>query len=225
MSSLILLNKPYKVLSQFTDDGGRSNLSDFIDKPSFYPAGRLDFDSEGLLLLTDDGKVQHHIAHPSRKMPKTYWVQVEGLFNPAAIEQLQTGVLLKDGLTKPAKVKHIAEPNTWHRIPPVRYRQAIPTHWLEISITEGRNRQVRRMTAAVNLPTLRLIRRSIGQWSLEDLMPGESCTKSFILPLPTKARANKKKNNAYETAHAMKHTPNKNRKNMHTKRVKNKNDK
>jgi 23S rRNA pseudouridine2457 synthase len=224
MSSLILLNKPYRVLSQFTDDKGRSNLSDFIDKPGFYPAGRLDFDSEGLLLLTDDGNIQHYIAHPSRKLPKTYWVQVEGLFNPVAIKQLQTGVLLKDGLTKPAKVKHIAEPNTWNRSPPVRYRKAIPTHWLEISITEGRNRQIRRMTAAVNLPTLRLIRRSIGQWSLEELMPGESCTKSFILPLLAKAWANKKKINAYETKHAMKHTLNKNRHNMHTKRVKKKDD-
>jgi 23S rRNA pseudouridine2457 synthase len=158
-------------------------------------------------------------------LQKTYWVQVEGVFDSGALKNLQAGVHLKDGLTKPAKVKHIAEPKTWDRSPPVRYRQAIPTHWLEISITEGRNRQVRRMTAAVNLPTLRLIRRSIGQWSLENLMPGESCVKSFILPLPLKSPVNKTKNNTYNTAHTIQHTPSKDRKRLHKKRVVKKHDK
>jgi 23S rRNA pseudouridine2457 synthase len=211
MSSLILLNKPFRVLSQFTDKTGRSNLSELIDRPSFYPAGRLDFDSEGLLLLTDDGNLQHHIAHPSGKLLKTYWVQVEGAVNPAALEQLRVGVLLKDGISGPAKVKSIAEPSTWERKPPVRYRQAIPTHWLEISIAEGRNRQVRRMTAAVNLPTLRLIRRSIGPWSLDQLLPGESRLESFTLPPTDRTSSKQKSSSRRQNKDTKTSTSNKNR--------------
>lgn len=209
MSSLILLNKPFKVLSQFTDDTGRSTLAELIDRAGFYPAGRLDYDSEGLLLLTDDGKLQHEIAHPSHKLTKVYWVQVEGAFNSEAVRQLEAGVALKDGLTKPARVRHISEPTIWQRKPPIRYRQAIPTHWLEISITEGRNRQVRRMTAAVNLPTLRLIRCSIGPWSLKNLMPGEFCIESLVLPPSFKKPAHKRRNNMLHRARTVKATPGK----------------
>ena len=221
MSSLILLNKPFKVLSQFTDDNGRDNLSSFINKPGYYPAGRLDFDSEGLLLLTNDGNLQHLIAHPSHELSKTYWVQVEGVYNQDAIKQLQVGVMLKDGITKPAKVNHIQEPDIWVRNPPVRYRQSIPTHWLEISITEGRNRQIRRMTAAVKLPTLRLIRVSIGDWNLESLMPGDFCMKTHSLPRSSIAPLNIRKNNEHRTKYIKKNTLNKN----HKKRVRNKYDK
>jgi 23S rRNA pseudouridine2457 synthase len=221
MSSLILLNKPFKVLSQFTDGNGRDNLSNFINKPGYYPAGRLDYDSEGLLLLTNDGNLQHLIAHPSHKLSKTYWVQVEGAYNQDAIKQLQEGVLLKDGITKPAKVNHIQEPDIWDRNPPVRYRQSIPTHWLEISITEGRNRQIRRMTAAVKLPTLRLIRVSIGDWILESLMPGDFCLKTHTLCRSSIAPSNKRKDNEHRTKYIKKNTPNKN----HKKRVRNKYEK
>lgn len=192
MSSLILFNKPYQVLCQFTEDNGRSNLSEYITTPKYYPAGRLDFDSEGLLLLTNDGNLQHYISHPSYKLPKTYWVQVEGAINLDAIKQLQHGVTLKDGLTKPAVVRHITEPQLWDRHPPIRERQSIPTHWLEISITEGRNRQVRRMTASVGLPTLRLIRVAIGNWKLGKLMPGESQMEHFTIPTTAKKKEKRK---------------------------------
>ncbi len=192
MSSLILLNKPYKVLCQFSEDNGRSNLSEYIATPEYYPAGRLDFDSEGLLLLTNDGNLQHYISHPSYKLPKTYWVQVEGNVNPKAIKQLRQGVILKDGPTKPAAVQNILEPKIWDRNPPIRQRQSIPTHWLEISITEGRNRQIRRMTASVGLPTLRLIRVSIGNWKLRELMPGESRIESFEIPMKLKKKTQRK---------------------------------
>jgi 23S rRNA pseudouridine2457 synthase len=173
MAILILFNKPFQVLSQFTDSQERTNLSEFIPLKHVYAAGRLDYDSEGLLLLTDSGDLQHQISHPKHKMAKTYWSQVEGVPNPVAVEQLRQGVDLKDGPTQAATVEIIPQPPLWAREPPIRERKLIPTHWLQITISEGRNRQVRRMTAAVGLPTLRLIRASIGHWSLETLQPGE----------------------------------------------------
>ena len=170
---IILFNKPFDVLCQFTDEHGRKTLADFIKQKNIYAAGRLDRDSEGLLILTDDGKLQHKITDPINKMQKTYWVQVEGEISDDAIRQLSKGVKLKDGLTKPAKAKTIAEPETlWPRVPPIRERKQIPTSWLELSITEGRNRQVRRMTAAAGFPTLRLIRYSIGDWTIDNIASG-----------------------------------------------------
>ena len=175
MSKLILFNKPYDVLSQFTDGAERKTLADYISIKKVYAAGRLDKDSEGLLLLTDNGKLQDKIANPDNKLTKRYWVQVEGEVGDKAIELLKKGVKLKDGLTKPAEIICIAEPdNLWPRIPPVRFRKTIPTQWLEVAIREGKNRQVRRMTAAVGHPTLRLIRHKIGDWGLDGLAPGES---------------------------------------------------
>jgi 23S rRNA pseudouridine2457 synthase len=172
---LILFNKPYDVLCQFTDEGAgppRTTLADFIDRPGVYPAGRLDRDSEGLLLLTDDGRLQARIADPSHKMAKTYLVQVEGLATEAQLDRLRRGVTLKDGPTRPAEVAAIDPPDLWPRVPPVRFRKTVPDGWLRLTIREGRNRQVRRMTAAVGLPTLRLVRWRVGDWTLDGLDPG-----------------------------------------------------
>jgi len=174
MPRLILLNKPYGVLCQFSPAGGRRTLKDFVPVPQVYPAGRLDADSEGLVLLTDDGRLQAAIASPRHKLEKGYWVQVEGTPSEAALERLRAGVELPDGLTRPAAARAIPEPpGLWVREPPIRVRKAIPTAWLEVALTEGRNRQVRRMTAAVGLPTLRLVRFRAGPWGLEGLAPGQ----------------------------------------------------
>jgi 23S rRNA pseudouridine2457 synthase len=176
MTRLILFNKPFDVLSQFTDEKSptpRATLSDYIDVPGVYPAGRLDRDSEGLLLLTGDGRLQARIADPRFKIPKTYLVQVEGEPDEAALNALRRGVLLKDGPTLPAEAARIEEPVLWPRIPPVRFRKTVPDCWISLTIREGRNRQVRRMTAAVGHPTLRLVRWRVGDWSLDGIEPGQ----------------------------------------------------
>lgn len=176
MSIIILFNKPFNVLSQFTDNNSpneRQTLSDYIPISQVYPAGRLDRDSEGLLILTDNGKLQQQIANPKYHKEKSYWVQVDGKISDDAIKQLCQGIKLKDGLTKPAKAKLIKEPALWKRDPPIRVRKNIPTSWIELIINEGKNRQVRRMTAAVGFPTLRLVRNRIANWHLNALQPGE----------------------------------------------------
>ena len=173
MSHLVLLNKPFGVLSQFTGgkEGADDTLAHLIDVPDVYPAGRLDKDSEGLLLLTDDGRLQARIAEPRYKMAKTYLAQVEGVAGEAQLERLRNGVRLKDGMTRPARARRIDPPALWDREPPVRYRKSVPDSWIELTITEGRNRQVRLMTAAVGLPTLRLVRWQIGEWRVDALAP------------------------------------------------------
>lgn len=199
MPRLILLNKPYGVLPQFTDDQGRPTLAELVPVKGVYAAGRLDRDSEGLLALSDDGPLIARIASPANKMPKTYWVQVEGVPTDEALEALRRGVTLKDGPTLPAEVRRMEEPESlWPRDPPVRYRVAIPTSWIALTLREGRNRQVRRMTAAVGFPTLRLIRWSIGDWTLDGLAPGQwrevpqppaTPSKGPKAPAPTGQRA------------------------------------
>ncbi len=184
MARILLFNKPFQVMTQFTDDQGRKTLSDYIDLPDVYAAGRLDYDSEGLLLLTDNGQLQHQLAHPDFKQPKTYWAQVEGDISDEALQQLCEGVELNDGPTRPAKARKLDEPELWPRNPPIRQRQSIPTSWVELIITEGRNRQVRRMTAAVGFPTLRLVRVAIGKWSIEGLKPGEHRVLEVNTPAP-----------------------------------------
>ena len=173
MPRLILFNKPYGVLTQFRASAHGPTLADCIRVPGVHPAGRLDKDSEGLLLLTDDGRLQHRLSDPRHKLPKTYWVQVEGVPTEQALERLRRGVVLEGRRTRPAKVRGIPAPELWPREPPIRFRQHIPTSWLEVVLTEGRNRQVRRMTAAVGYPTLRLVRVGIGPYTLEGLAPGE----------------------------------------------------
>ncbi len=174
MARVLLFNKPYGVLSQFTDGDGRATLADYIDVPGVYAAGRLDRDSEGLLVLTDDGRLQARIASPKTKTPKTYLAQVEGVPGPEALDALRRGVTLKDGPTRPARARVTPAPEwLWPRDPPVRYRKSVPESWVQLTITEGRNRQVRRMTAAVGHPTLRLIRVAVGDWCLDGLLPGE----------------------------------------------------
>jgi 23S rRNA pseudouridine2457 synthase len=182
MAKLILFNKPFEVLSQFTDARGRPTLADFIATPDVYPAGRLDYDSEGLLLLTDDGALQDRIANPRHGHWKTYLAQLEGSIDEDALQQLRAGPVLADGPTKGARVREIEAPELWERARPIRKRRNQPTSWIEIQIREGRNRQVRRMGAAVGFPVLRLVRTRIGDWSLDDLGPGQARTLQIHMP-------------------------------------------
>lgn len=188
MARLLLFNKPCQVLSQFRDSQGRACLADYIDVAGVYPAGRLDYDSEGLLLLTDHGALQARIAEPRFKLPKTYLVQVEGEVNDMALHQLREGVELKDGHSAPATARRISTPSLWPRQPPVRQRLSVADSWLELVISEGRNRQVRRMTAAVGLPTLRLVRHAIGDWTLDGLAPGQWREVQVHLPASPRQR-------------------------------------
>lgn len=188
MAKLILLNKPFNVLSQFTDDQQRATLADLLSAPECRVAGRLDYDSEGLLVLTDDGHLQQQITNPRNKRWKTYLVQVEGDPDDGVLEQLIHGIELKDGPTLPARARRVSEPDLWPRTPPIRIRKTVSDSWLELSIREGRNRQVRRMTAAVGYPTLRLVRTKIGEWSLNDLRPGQYRELTVDVPAPTVPR-------------------------------------
>ncbi|MDX1732770.1 MAG: pseudouridine synthase [Halioglobus sp.] len=189
MAAVILFNKPCRVLSQFTDGDGRATLADYLSAPGFRVAGRLDYDSEGLLVLTDDGVLQQRIANPRHKLWKTYLVQVEGEARDEDLQRLRQGVSLRDGVTLPARVRRIGPPDLWPRQPPVRRRQTVPDSWLELAIREGRNRQVRRMTAAVGLPTLRLVRSAVGDWALDELGPGQYRRVSVHLPRGATPRA------------------------------------
>lgn len=193
MSRLILLNKPYGVICQFSADDKHPTLKDYVTVPRVYPAGRLDTDSEGLVILTDDGRLQHRIADPRHKLAKTYWAQVEGLPDENALERLRRGIDLGDFVTLPAVAQPIDEPpGLWPRDPPVRFRKAIPTRWIALTLREGKNRQVRRMTAAVGHPTLRLIRWAVGDWTLQGLAPGEWREIEPMLAVPEAARARRR---------------------------------
>ena len=201
MSKLLLFNKPFHVLSQFTDSEARKTLSEFIQVKGVYPAGRLDYDSEGLLLLTDDGQLQAQISNPKYKLNKTYWAQVEGSATEAQCLELIEGVSLKDGPASAVSCRLMDPPNLWPRVPPIRERQSVADSWIELTINEGRNRQVRRMTAAVGLPTLRLVRAAIGDWKVTDISPGEFLVETVATPAvkkpvskrPTSKRAGNKK--------------------------------
>lgn len=176
MAMIVLFNKPFRVLSQFTTDSAKATLADYLDIPGVYCAGRLDYDSEGLLVLTDNGALQQQIANPKYGKKKGYWVQVEGIPDSESLERLRTGIRLKDGMTRPAKIRLIEPPEVWPRDPPIRQRRHIPTSWLDLTISEGRNRQVRRMTAHVGYPSLRLIRYRVGDWYL-DALPVGACRR------------------------------------------------
>ncbi len=192
MARLVLFNKPFNVLSQFTDAAGRTTLADHIDLPGVYPAGRLDRDSEGLLLLTDNGALAHELTHPRKNTWKTYWAQVEGDIDESALAALRTGLQLKDGPTLPARARRLSSPpDIWPRDPPIRFRANIPTCWIELQIHEGRNRQVRRMTAAVGFPTLRLVRAGIGDWTIAGIAPGHF--RVIEVPAPSHPRAKKRR--------------------------------
>jgi len=201
VSKLLLFNKPFHVLSQFTDSEARKTLSEFIQVKGVYPAGRLDYDSEGLLLLTDDGQLQALISNPKYKLNKTYWAQVEGTATEAQCLELIEGVSLKDGPASAVSCRLMDPPNLWPRVPPIRERQSVADSWIELTINEGRNRQVRRMTAAVGLPTLRLVRAAIGDWKVTDISPGEFLVETVATPAvkkpvskrPTSKRAGNKK--------------------------------
>ena len=202
MSKLVLFNKPFHVLSQFTDSEARKTLSEFIETKGVYPAGRLDYDSEGLLLLTDDGQLQAQISNPKFKLNKTYWAQVEGTATERHCLELIAGVSLKDGPAAAVACKLMDPPNLWPRIPPIRERQNVADSWIELTINEGRNRQVRRMTAAVGLPTLRLVRAAIGDWKVTDIAPGEHRIETVHLPGAGKPRSKRpaKKRSSYKSA-------------------------
>jgi len=200
MSKILLFNKPFQVLTQFTSDDGKATLADYIDRPGFYAAGRLDYDSEGLLILTDEGPLQHYLANPKFKMEKTYWAQVEGAVTEEALSALRKGVELKDGMTRPAKAQLINEPDIWERNPPIRERKNIPTSWIELKISEGKNRQVRRMTAAVGFPTLRLIRYAIGEWTIDQLQPGESQLLDVQINIPKKPSSPSKRSTKHSSS-------------------------
>jgi 23S rRNA pseudouridine2457 synthase len=194
VSKLLLFNKPFHVLSQFTDSEARKTLSEFIEIKGVYPAGRLDYDSEGLLLLTDDGQLQAQISNPKFKLNKTYWAQVEGTATETHCLELIAGVSLKDGPAAAVACKLMDPPNLWPRIPPIRERQNVADSWIELTINEGRNRQVRRMTAAVGLPTLRLVRAAIGDWKVTDIAPGEYRIETVHLPEAGKPRSKRPAN-------------------------------
>jgi len=214
MPKLILFNKPYGVLSQFTDSQSRrQTLANYVQIPGVYAAGRLDQDSEGLLLLTDSGPLQHRIASPRNKMPKTYWVQVEGSIDQTAMDALSGGIELKDGMTRPCLVKAIEPPDLWPRVPPVRERQSVPTSWIEMTITEGKNRQVRRMTAAAGFPTLRLVRYQIGEWTINGLAPGDFREQTIHLPTPPPSSDGRGKNRRGTAARSNRPKPARNTRN------------